>query len=126
MKNKLFIAIVLILGFLLFDALVLDVCIDGNDKSAEIIQSLEENCQCDSITKNSSSVGLSMSKEDGFILGNTYSFTLENCMFDDIKKINQLVSNNSEIFNDIEFIELVLKANSEEESIIKIKNGSIL
>ena len=51
-----------------------------------ILNVIRAECNCMQVSQNDSLHGLTYSKESGMNLGNTYTFTLQNCTFDTFEK----------------------------------------
>ncbi|WP_026451217.1 hypothetical protein [Aequorivita capsosiphonis] len=77
--------------------------------TSSIKQSIQENCDCESVNKNISSIGLQFSK-DG-ITNKTVSFVLKNCKYEvsaaeEAKKINEHLKATIPNYETIDIIEL--------------------
>ena len=93
-----------------------------------IEQTLNQHCDCESITSNFGAIGIQFSKEDGFS-NERLNFTLKNCksnssIEEEAVKLSQVLERNVKDFDQIDLLTLhfVSEENSE---IIKIRKGEI-
>lgn len=129
-KRKL--VIKLILGFIIgisFGFGVGKFIKTDNRLTSSIEKAIQQNCDCESVEKDISTVGIQFSKEDG-LTNQTASFILKNCKYEDsakeeAKRINEFLKVAVDNYEAIDLLELSF--NSEENlEIVKIKNGTIL
>lgn len=121
-----------ILGFIIGISLGFGITkVIKSDKrlTTSIEKTIQEYCDCESVHKNISAVGIQLSKENGFS-NQTASFTLINCKYEnstikEAERINEHLKTNVEDYVSVDIVELTFQSNGEEES-VKIKNGTIL
>ncbi|MGO3182462.1 MAG: hypothetical protein ACTIJ9_06480 [Aequorivita sp.] len=121
-----------ILGFIIgisFGFGVTKMIKSDNRLNASIKQSIQENCDCESVDKNISTVGIQFSKEDGFS-NQTTSYVLKNCKYkgsaiEEAKRINKELKASVENYESVDIIELTFKSTGEKD-LVKIKNGVVL
>ena len=97
--------------------------------TTSIEKTIQENCDCESVEKVISSVGIQFSKKDG-ASNQTASFTLTNCNYEsfameEAQRINEHLKASVENYASVDIVELTFDSNGEKE-IVKIKNGIIL
>ncbi|SRX52729.1 hypothetical protein [Aequorivita sp. CIP111184] len=97
--------------------------------TSSIEKTIQQNCQCESITSNFGAVGIQFSKEDGFS-NKKLSFTLINCDYyssekEEATRLNEILKQEVENYASVDFISFQFKS-EEKNEIVKIKNGSIL
>lgn len=96
--------------------------------SNSIKQTIQENCDCESVDINISTIGLQFSKEDG-ITNQTVSYILKNCEYEgsaieEAERINDYLKASVKNYNSVDVIEFTFQSNGENE-LVKIKNGII-
>ena len=91
-----------------------------------ILNTLKEDCNCQKITKNDSMHGLTFSRENGTNIGDTYTFTLHNCQFDDFEEymdeVTAALKSKVKNFCSSEIVILEIKANEVKEKKVVIEN----
>lgn len=120
-----------ILGFIIgisFGFGVGKIIKSDNRLISSIEETIKQNCDCESVEKDISSIGIHFSKEDG-ISNQTASFTLTNCEYkstvmEEAQRINEHLNKAVENYDSIDLIELTFESRGETE-LVQIKNGII-
>lgn len=99
-----------------------------NRLTSSIKQTIQQNCDCELVEKNISTVGFQFSKEDE-ITNQTPSYILENCKYkgsaiEEAKRINAHLKATIENYGSVDIIELTFQSKGAEE-LVKIKGGTI-
>lgn len=94
-----------------------------------IEKALQENCDCELVYKDISTVGIQFSKEDGFT-NQKASYVLKNCNYkgsamEEALRIDEHLKASVENYDSVDVIELIFHSDGEKE-LVKIKDGSIL
>lgn len=129
-KRKLIVKV--ILGFIIgisFGFGITKMIKSDNRLTTSIKQSIQKNCDCESVNNNISTVGIQFSKEDG-ISNQTTSYVLKDCKYEgsaieEADRINEHLKESVENYDSVDIIELTFQSNGENE-LVKIKNGTII
>lgn len=97
--------------------------------TSSIENTIQQNCNCESVDKNISSLGIQFSKEDG-IANVSGSYILKNCKYEgsameEAHRINENLKAAFENYESVDLIELSFQSNGKKE-LVKIKNGIVL
>lgn len=97
--------------------------------TSAIEQTIKDNCNCESVSKEHAFVGIQFSKEDGFTEQKA-SYILKNCEYEgsatqETQRLNEHLQVSVENYESLDLIELSFQSNYKNE-LVKIKHGKIL
>lgn len=104
--------------------------VKANFRSTSAVeQTIKDNCNCESVSKEHAFVGIQFSKEDG-ITAEKVSYVLKNCEYDgsatqEAQRLNEHLQVSVENYESLDLIELSFQSNYKRE-LVKIKHGKIL
>ena len=99
-----------------------------NSNNQHVLNVIESECNCESITQGLFIQGISYSKDSGMNLGDSHYFTLQNCTFEDfendIKSLTKTLSTNIDNFCASDVVTLNIKQENEVIKKVIIKDCS--
>ena len=127
-KNKKKFILKILLGFIIGISFGFGIgkMIKSNSRlGGSIEKSLQQNCNCESVTLDGSAVGIQFNKVDG-LSNSTFDFTLKNCEYSasakkEANRLNTILKREIENYDSVDFISFHFKTKNKIES-VKIKN----
>ena len=91
-----------------------------------VLNSIKAECNCQKVTKSISTHGLTYTKEYGMNLGDTYTFKLQNCQFDNFESnmdgLTQSLKSKIKNFCSSEIVILEIETDEVKEKKVVIEN----
>ncbi len=126
MKKGVVLTIVGVLTFLFLDTVILDGILDKSVDSVEIAEVLKEHCDCETVQNDVSVVGLSFKLAGEATLGDSHSFRLSKCKFNDfneyIEDLHTVLKESIPNFCDADLVEMTFEATSSEDKVVEIRD----
>lgn len=102
---------------------------ENDNLTTALEETLQQNCDYESITLNHGVTGIRYSNEDGFT-NKTVSFTLKNCVYKSSAKeaaarLNDMLKRDVENYDSVDFSTFYFKS-EEKDAIVKIRRGTVL
>lgn len=123
MKKKIIITVLLVITFIFLDTILLDGFLNKNVDNQAIETVLMEHCNCENITKEVHSTGLSIKN---WVYGDYHSFSLTNCDFENfddyVKEIHKQLQESIPNFCEADLVELRFKLDTETDRAVFIRD----
>ena len=126
MKKSVVLTVIGVLTFLFIDTVVLDGILDKNVNRVELADVLKEHCDCEVVQTDISTLGLSFKVAGEATLGDSHSFRLSKCKFNDfneyIEDLHTKIQESIPNFCDANLVELTFTAHSSDDKIVEIRD----